>query len=129
MAMGTMSLADDVVRTHPASADSRRRDEDRFDCLAAACGVMAKGSGGTRSATVLLGIGEADAVLAPERLAELEGRFHVYLEVLDRGSAVTDACVRITRPPDAGPTATRFAAAAVRLVDWLTGRARRAPRG
>jgi hypothetical protein len=129
MAMGTMSLSNDAVRTRPAPTESRRRDEDRFDCLAAACGAVAAGRGGARSATVLLGIGAADAVLAPARLAELEGRFHVYLEVLDRGSAVTDACVRITWPPDQGPIATRFGAAAGRLVNWLTGRDRRSARG
>jgi hypothetical protein len=129
MTMGTMRLSNDAVRTRSAPADGRRRDEDRFDCLAAACGVVAMGSGGARSATVQLGLGPADAVLAPERLAELEGRFHVYLDVLDRGSALTEACVCITRPSDAGPTATRFAAAAGRLVDRLTGRARRSPRG
>jgi hypothetical protein len=122
--MDAARMMDAISSTHPAARSSsapapgRRRSEqnDRFTCLVAACGVVAAGGGGARSATVLLGLGEAGAALAPERLAWLEGRFHVYLEVLDRGSAMTDACVRITRPPDAGPVATRCADAAIRIL-------------
>jgi hypothetical protein len=115
------------TRTTTATAGGRPTSADaRFACLAAACGVAAAGRGDAGSATVLLGRGPAGAALAPERLAWLEGRFHVYLEVLDRGSAETAACLRITRPPDAGPDATRFAAAAGRLLAWLARHGRRA---
>ena len=123
MTMNATRMMDYAAPTQTAPADhGRRQEDDRFGCLATACRVVATGRGGARSATVLLGIGAADAALAPERVASLEGRYHVYLEVLDRGSVTTNACVRITRPPEAGPIATRYAGAASRLVGWLTGR-------
>ena len=112
----------------PSAHRRRVEEDDRVTCLVAACGVVAAGRGGTRSATVLLGLGAADAVLAPELLAWLEGCFHVYLEVLDRGSAVTLACVRITRPPDPEPTATCWAEEASRLLAWLARHGRRSAR-
>ena len=71
---------------------------------------------------MVLGRGPADAALAPERLAELEGRYHVYLEVLDRGGDETEACVRITRPPAPGPWVMRCATALERLLGRRAGR-------
>jgi len=84
-------------------------EDPRFRTLVAACATVGNDRSGVPAATVVLAVGPANTLLAPERLDWLARRYGVQVEVLDQGRLTTRRSIHITRPVTESGTTRRKA--------------------